>query len=93
MIAASQPWAPHLQVRVAIDDVPQGKPEPDVYLLAAAQLGVRAALNAGATCLFVTNGAVASERASSRRMWSLRSQRGGTPGRLRAKRQLFREAG
>lgn len=63
MMAASQPWAPHLQVRVAIDDVPQGKPEPDVYLLAAVQLGVRAALNAGATCLFVTNGAVASERA------------------------------
>lgn len=81
MIAASlaaQPWAPHLRVRVAIEDVLRGKPEPDGYLLAAAQLGVRAerclviedsfagaraAIHAGATCLFVTNGAVASDRA------------------------------
>jgi beta-phosphoglucomutase-like phosphatase (HAD superfamily) len=75
---APQPWAPHLRVRVAIEDVPRGKPEPDGYLLAAARLGVRAerclvvedsfagaraAIAAGATCLFVTNGAVPADSA------------------------------
>ena len=65
-------------VRVAIEDVARGKPHPDGYLLAANRLGVaparclavedseagaRAAVAAGATCLFVTNGVVDPERA------------------------------
>lgn len=75
---AAQPWAHHLQVRIAIEDVPRGKPHPDGYLLAAARVGVdaarclvvedsfagaRAAVAAGATCIFVTNGVVDPERA------------------------------
>jgi beta-phosphoglucomutase-like phosphatase (HAD superfamily) len=75
---AHQPWATHLRVRVAIEDVAKGKPEPDGYRLAAERLGVRAerclviedsfagaraAIAAGATCLFVTNGAVAADSA------------------------------
>jgi len=75
---APQAWARELIVRVAIEDVPRGKPHPDGYLLAAARLGVaparclavedseagaRAAVAAGATCLFVTNGVVDAERA------------------------------
>jgi len=66
-------WARHLQLRLANEDVPRGKPHPDGYLLAAARLGVapdrclvvedsvagaRAAVAAGAACLFVTNGMV-----------------------------------
>lgn len=66
-------WAAHLPVRISVEDVARGKPEPDGYLLAAQRLGVaadrclvvedseagaRAAIAAGATCLFVTNGVV-----------------------------------
>jgi len=75
---APQAWACHLSVRVAIEDVPRGKPYPDGYLLAAERLGVKpgrclavedslagaqAAVASGATCLFVTNGVVDPERA------------------------------
>lgn len=75
---APHAWARHLEVRVAIEDVPRGKPHPDSYLLAAERLGIdardalivedseagaRAAVAAGATCLFVTNGVVPDERA------------------------------
>jgi HAD superfamily hydrolase (TIGR01509 family) len=77
---APQPWARHLEVRVSIDDVERGKPHPDSYLLAAGRLGVpaerclivedseagaRAAVAAGATCLFVTNGVVDPARAGA----------------------------
>jgi HAD superfamily hydrolase (TIGR01509 family) len=75
---APHAWARHLEVRVAIEDVRRGKPHPDSYLLAAERLGIdardalivedseagaRAAIAAGATCLFVTNGVVPDERA------------------------------
>jgi HAD superfamily hydrolase (TIGR01509 family) len=77
---APHAWARHLDVRVAIDDVERGKPHPDSYLLAAGRLGVpaerclivedseagaRAAVAAGATCLFVTNGVVDPARAGA----------------------------
>ncbi|NBC95451.1 MAG: HAD-IA family hydrolase [Deinococcus-Thermus bacterium] len=77
---APHAWARHLDVRVAIDDVERGKPHPDSYLLAAGRLGVpaerclivedseagaRAAVAAGATCLFVTNGVVDASRAAT----------------------------
>ena len=70
---APQAWGRHLQVRIGIEDVPRGKPEPHGYLLAAARLGVdirrclviedslagaRAGVAAGATTLFVTNGVI-----------------------------------
>ncbi|MDF1523081.1 MAG: HAD family phosphatase [Trueperaceae bacterium] len=75
---APHAWARHLEVRVAVEDVARGKPHPDGYLLAAERLGVaaarclvvedseagaRAAIAAGATCLFVTNGVVDVARA------------------------------
>jgi beta-phosphoglucomutase-like phosphatase (HAD superfamily) len=75
---APHPWSRHLGVRVAIDDVEQGKPHPEGYLLAAERLGVdprrclavedseagaRAAVAAGSVCLFVTNGVTRPERA------------------------------
>lgn len=71
-------WAAHLPVRISVEDVERGKPEPDPYLLAARRLGVaadrclviedseagaRAAIAAGATCLFVTNGVIDAGRA------------------------------
>lgn len=77
---APQAWARHLSVRVAIEDVPRGKPYPDGYLLAAERLGVpaarclavedslagaQAAVASGATCLFVTNGVVDPEAAGA----------------------------
>jgi HAD superfamily hydrolase (TIGR01509 family) len=75
---APHAWARHLRVRITVDDVARGKPHPDGYLLAAERLGVtaerclavedseagaRAAVAAGATCLFVTNGVVPDARA------------------------------
>lgn len=75
---APHPWARHLELRFGNEDVPRGKPHPDGYLLAAERLGVapgrclvvedslagaRAAIAAGAACLFVTNGMVDPERA------------------------------
>jgi len=75
---AAHAWGAHLTVRVSVEDVERGKPEPDSYLLAARRLGVdparslviedseagaRAALAAGATCLFVTNGVFDEARA------------------------------
>lgn len=75
---APHAWAAHLPVRISVEDVARGKPEPDGYLLAAGRLGVaadrclvvedseagaRAAVAAGATCLFVTNGVVDVGRA------------------------------
>ena len=77
---APHAWARHLEVRVTIEDVARGKPHPDGYLLAAERLGVaaarclavedslagaRAAVAAGATCLFVTNGMVDPELAKA----------------------------
>lgn len=75
---APHAWARGLEVRVSVEDVERGKPHPDSYLLAAERLGVdatrslvvedseagaRAAIAAGATCLFVTNGLVPEARA------------------------------
>lgn len=74
----AMPWARHVPVRISVDDVPRGKPDPAIYLLAAERLGVdpsstlviedseagaRAGVAAGATCLFVTNGVVDPDRA------------------------------
>ncbi len=75
---AGHAWGAHLQVRISVEDVARGKPAPDGYLLAAERLavdvsrslvvedseaGARAALAAGATCLFVTNGVFDEGRA------------------------------
>ena len=77
---ASQSWGHHLEVRVSVEDVAQGKPAPDSYLLACSRLGVdptrslvvedseagaQAALAAGATLLFVTNGSYDPARAAA----------------------------
>ena len=66
-------WSRELELRVAIEDVPSGKPSPASYRLAAQRLGVspdrclvledsrvgaRAAVAAGATCVLVTFGAI-----------------------------------
>jgi HAD superfamily hydrolase (TIGR01509 family) len=68
---ANQPWAKDIPKRFSIDDVARGKPEPDVYLLAARELGARpenclviedsltgteAAVRAGMTCCLLTHG-------------------------------------
>ena len=81
---APHPWAEQLQVRIAIEDVPRGKPHPDPYLLAAERLavdpgallvvedsvaGATAAVAAGATCVFVTHGIVAEEVARGVTPW------------------------
>jgi beta-phosphoglucomutase-like phosphatase (HAD superfamily) len=70
---APHAWARQLELRVAIEDVPAGKPSPASYQLAAQRLGVaperclvledsrvgaRAAVAAGATCVWVTFGAI-----------------------------------
>ena len=70
---APHAWARPLELRVAIEDVPAGKPSPASYRLAAQRLGVtparclvledsrvgaRAAVAAGATCVLVTFDAV-----------------------------------
>jgi len=64
----SQGWDDAFKIRCTADDVPNGKPAPDVYLLAAATLGIdptaclaledspngsRAAVAAGMTCYAV----------------------------------------
>ena len=75
---SSHPWARQLEVRVSVDDVGRGKPAPDLYVFAAGRLGVspvdclvledsrvgaRAAVEAGATCVLVTFGAIAEGEA------------------------------
>lgn len=65
------PWAADVPVRVSVDDVARGKPEPDTYRYASQRLGVpierclaiedssagaTAAVRAGATCIAVTHG-------------------------------------
>lgn len=81
---APHAWSRHLQVRIAIEDVPRGKPHPDGYLLAAERLGVvahellvfedsvagaSAAVAAGATCVFVTHGVVEERVARNVTPW------------------------
>jgi HAD superfamily hydrolase (TIGR01509 family) len=66
-----QPWADHIPRRFSADDVSKGKPEPDLYLLAAGALnvspehclviedslpGAQAAVSAGMTCCLLTHG-------------------------------------
>lgn len=68
---AERPWTAELPERFSVDDVTRGKPEPDLYLHAAATLGVAptaclaiedsvtgvtAAVAAGMTCVAVTFG-------------------------------------
>ena len=70
---APHAWARDPELRVAIEDVPSGKPSLASYLLEARRLGVapagclvledsrvgaRAAVAAGATCVWVTCGAI-----------------------------------
>lgn len=67
----NQPWAKYIPLRFSVEDVAKGKPEPDVYLLAASSLNVRAekclviedsltgtqaAVSAGMTCCLITHG-------------------------------------
>lgn len=67
-IVKSQHWCDIFTIRCSADDVPRGKPEPDVYLYAAEKVGVppakclaledtpvgaRAAVAAGMTCYAV----------------------------------------
>ena len=64
----AQGWSDLIPLRYSADDVPQGKPAPDVYLHAASQLGVpagrclaledsptgaKSAIAAGMTCFVV----------------------------------------
>jgi HAD superfamily hydrolase (TIGR01509 family) len=68
---ANQPWAKDILRKFSIDDVAKGKPEPDIYLLAASSLGAKpekclaiedsltgteAAARAGMTCCLITHG-------------------------------------
>lgn len=68
---ANQSWAKDIPKRISIDDVGRGKPEPDIYLLAASSLsakpenclviedsltGTEAAVRAGMTCCLLTHG-------------------------------------
>lgn len=68
---AKQPWAKDIPLRFSVDDVTKGKPEPDLYLLAASSLsvksetclviedsltGTQAAVRAGMTCCLLTHG-------------------------------------
>lgn len=65
---AQQRWTDGIQIRCCADDVPQGKPAPDLYLLAAQALGMKpeqciaiedslngtkSAVAAGMTCLSI----------------------------------------
>lgn len=67
----NQPWATDIPKKFSIDDVVRGKPEPDIYLLAASSLnvspqkclviedsltGTEAAIRAGMTCCLLTHG-------------------------------------
>lgn len=66
-----QPWASYVPQRFSADDVSKGKPEPDLYLLAARAFnvlperclviedsltGAQAAVSAGMTCCLLTHG-------------------------------------
>jgi HAD superfamily hydrolase (TIGR01509 family) len=68
---ANQPWAKDVPQRFSVEDVAKGKPEPDLYLLAASSLNVKAekclviedsltgteaAVRAGMTCCLLTHG-------------------------------------
>jgi HAD superfamily hydrolase (TIGR01509 family) len=68
---ANQSWAKDIPKRFSIGDVAKGKPEPDIYLLAARSLnakpekclviedsltGTEAAIRAGMTCCLLTHG-------------------------------------
>lgn len=68
---ANQLWAKDIPKRFSIDDVAKGKPEPDIYLLAARSLGAKpenclviedsltgteAAVRAGMICCLLTHG-------------------------------------
>jgi HAD superfamily hydrolase (TIGR01509 family) len=68
---AHQLWAKDIPKRFSVEDVAKGKPEPDIYLLAASSLGARpenclviedsltgteAAVRAGMTCCLLTHG-------------------------------------
>jgi beta-phosphoglucomutase-like phosphatase (HAD superfamily) len=81
---AHHAWARDLDLRVAIEDVPAGKPSPASYRLAAQRLGVtpdrclvledsrvgaRAAVAAGATTLWVTFGAIDPDEARRVTPW------------------------
>ncbi len=39
-VVESQNWTEHIKVRCSAEDMPRGKPAPDVYLYAAGRLGV-----------------------------------------------------
>jgi HAD superfamily hydrolase (TIGR01509 family) len=68
---ANQPWAKDIPQRFSVEDVTKGKPEPDLYLLAASSLGAKpetclviedsltgteAAVRGGMTCCLLTHG-------------------------------------
>lgn len=68
---ANQPWAKDIPRRFSVEDVARGKPEPDIYLLAASSLeakpetclviedsltGTEAAVRAGMTCCLLMHG-------------------------------------
>jgi HAD superfamily hydrolase (TIGR01509 family) len=71
VLLRNKAWAAHIPIRISADDVSTGKPEPEIYVYAAEKLkvspkdcfviedslsGVKAAVQAGMTCLAVTNG-------------------------------------
>lgn len=81
---APHAWAEHLDLRVTIEDVEAGKPSPASYRLAAERLGVapaaclvledslvgaRAAVAAGATCVWTTYGQIDDGRARGVTPW------------------------
>ena len=83
-VLAPHPWARELELRVAIEDVPAGKPSPASYRLAAQRLGVapdrclvledsrvgaRAAVAAGATCVLVNFGVLDTDEARRVTPW------------------------
>jgi HAD superfamily hydrolase (TIGR01509 family) len=71
MTLVNQLWANYIPLRFSVDDVAKGKPEPDLYLLAASSLnaspekclvledsltGTQAAVRAGMACSLITHG-------------------------------------